>query len=660
MDLTLIQQLFSGQAARAISWTLIHSVWEGLFFALAAGITLLGTGRSHPSVRYRMLSIQFLFFLFIIAGTFAWEWNHEDPVNNFHSIITGNDNAPAVPNNAVVQPALQYNLLDSVADFLSNHTSTLLAVWFMIFLLKSIKVISSLAWLQRLRLYKSYEPDLYWKTKIAELGIRLGIKKVVRLMESELIRVPAVFGHLKPVIFIPLGILANMPSQQVEAVLLHELAHIRRSDYLFNLVQNIAETVFFFNPALLWLSSLVRQEREHCCDDIAIAETGDRKQFIETLIRFREIYFDHRLTYVPAFPGTRNSFLNRIKRIAMKKNNSLHPAENIFLAISLVVIGALVMAFCRPNQPNQSKPAFTNTLAIDVTPVPAIAAIAAPIDTVPKSKKLRGSGAGYGQGNGKGNGAGQGEGEETNNSYSVIYSDVDNSTGRETVVFKSEGNEYKLVKLNGEISYLVVNDEKIPKDKLGEYSEVLKKINSQLERMRKEQLVRDEEQARRNEEQKVRNREQEQRNAEQEIRNKEQERRNAEQVGRNQEHLERDKEQAVRNKEQERRNAEQVIRNKEQEQRNAEQVVRNKEQEQRNAEQAIRNKEQEVRNAEMKKLTEDLITDGIIKDKRDLRSMSIDEDELIVNGVKQPADVFKKYKSKYPKLLGSHFTYRYD
>ena len=102
------------------------------------------------------------------------------------------------------------------------------------------------------------------------------------------------------------------------------------------------------------------------------------------------------------------------------------------------------------------------------------------------------------------------------------------------------------------------------------------------------------------------------------------------------------------------------MRNLEQEQRNAEQAIRNKEQEQRNAEQVIRNKEQAVRNEEMKKLTDDLITDGIIKNKKELRSMSIDEDEFIVNGVKQPAGIFKKYTAKYPKLLGSRFNYHYD
>src|SRR5206468_1463374 len=82
--------------------------------------------------------------------------------------------------------------------------------------------------------------------------------------------------------------------------------------------------------------------------------------------------------------------------------------------------------------------------------------------------------------------------------YSVIYSDIDKSAGRETIVFKTGGDEYKLVKLNGEIAYLVVNDDKVPKDKMSDYSELLKTMEAQLERMRKEQAIRDEEQRQRN------------------------------------------------------------------------------------------------------------------------------------------------------------------
>ncbi|MBS1504953.1 MAG: hypothetical protein JST32_23030, partial [Bacteroidetes bacterium] len=144
---------------------------------------------------------------------------------------------------------------------------------------------------------------------------------------------------------------------------------------------------------------------------------------------------------------------------------------------------------------------------------------------------------------------------------------------------------------------------------------------------------------------------------EQEVRNKEQEKLNAEQVLRDEEQKKRDQEQAVRNEEQEKRNAEQAVRNKEQEKRNAEQAVRNKEQEKRNAEQAVRNEEQAKRNAEqaramealMKDLKADLVNDKIIKDDNDLKEFRINDFGMSVNGVRQPEDVFKRYREKYSK-----------
>ena len=126
-------------------------------------------------------------------------------------------------------------------------------------------------------------PSAYWKEKIQQLADELQIRRRIQLLQSEIVQVPVVIGVLKPVILIPLGILSQLPPEQVEAILLHELAHIKRKDYLVNLLQSLAETIFFFNPAVLWVSSLIRDERENCCDDIAIAGTKNKAAFVNAL-----------------------------------------------------------------------------------------------------------------------------------------------------------------------------------------------------------------------------------------------------------------------------------------------------------------------------------------------------------------------------------------
>ena len=184
-------------------------------------------------------------------------------------------------------------------------------------------------------------PGVYWQNKIGSLSQQLHITRAVTMLESGITKIPVVIGHLRPVIYMPLGLLANLPPDQVEAVLLHELAHIRRNDYLVNLLQNVAETIFFFNPGLLWVSSLLKQEREHCCDDVALAHTGDKKQFIQALINFKE-HVIYGSSHAMAFPGKKSHLLQRVARIVYNRNNSLSGGEKIFLVGSLLLCFTLL------------------------------------------------------------------------------------------------------------------------------------------------------------------------------------------------------------------------------------------------------------------------------------------------------------------------------
>ena len=98
-----------------------------------------------------------------------------------------------------------------------------------------------------------------------------------------MVDVPTVVGWLRPAVILPVAALANLSPAQVEAVLAHELAHIRRHDYLVNLFQTLAETLLFYHPAVWWLSARIRTEREHCCDDVAVAVSGDAVGYARAL-----------------------------------------------------------------------------------------------------------------------------------------------------------------------------------------------------------------------------------------------------------------------------------------------------------------------------------------------------------------------------------------
>lgn len=128
-----------------------------------------------------------------------------------------------------------------------------------------------------------------WTARLEQLAERLNVTRPVELLESALTEAPVVLGHFKPAILLPAGLLAGLPASHIEAILLHELSHIRRNDYLMNLLQRVFESMYFYHPAAWWMSNVARQEREHCCDDAAIrAMAGDRRAYALALAQLEQ------------------------------------------------------------------------------------------------------------------------------------------------------------------------------------------------------------------------------------------------------------------------------------------------------------------------------------------------------------------------------------
>src|SRR5262249_61594690 len=114
-----------------------------------------------------------------------------------------------------------------------------------------------------------------WQQTLDRLIERMHLSRSVRLLATDRVDSPSVIGWLRPVILVPVGVLCGLAPEQVEALLAHELAHIRRHDYLVNVLQGIVESLLFYHPAVWWISNQIRAEREHCCDDLAVAASCD-------------------------------------------------------------------------------------------------------------------------------------------------------------------------------------------------------------------------------------------------------------------------------------------------------------------------------------------------------------------------------------------------
>src|SRR5262249_31480014 len=128
-----------------------------------------------------------------------------------------------------------------------------------------------------------------WLSLARRLSLALGVRQAVRLLESTAIEVPAVLGLLRPVILLPASAVTGLTPAQLEMILAHELAHIRRHDFLVTLFQSAVETLLFYHPAVWWISRQVRIERENCCDDLAVAVCGTPLQYARALARLEEL-----------------------------------------------------------------------------------------------------------------------------------------------------------------------------------------------------------------------------------------------------------------------------------------------------------------------------------------------------------------------------------
>jgi beta-lactamase regulating signal transducer with metallopeptidase domain len=163
------------------------------------------------------------------------------------------------------------------------------------------------------------------------------VSRPVRLCQSLLVEVPTVIGWLRPVILVPVRALTGLAPQQLEALLAHELAHIRRHDYLVNLLQTIVETLLFYHPAVWWVSHQVRVERENCCDDMAVAACGDVLVYARALAELEQLRTGGGDTPALAVAASGGSLMERVGRLVKLPPPRTHRSSSWLAGLSTIV-----------------------------------------------------------------------------------------------------------------------------------------------------------------------------------------------------------------------------------------------------------------------------------------------------------------------------------
>jgi beta-lactamase regulating signal transducer with metallopeptidase domain len=284
---------FSGQFFAVLGWALFHFLWQGaLVAALLAGIVRLFRGRS-PALRYA-LSCGALATMLALPVATAWSLaaRRSDASPASRRATTASAATPVLLSSAAEADGLATGsafLPRSLRDRVESLRPWALSAWFAGVLLLSIRFLGGLAAARRLTRRGTRPAPQVWQETLARIAGRLAISRPVRLLESTVVKVPTAIGAFRPVILFPATVFLGLPTRGLEALIAHELAHVRRHDYLVNLLQAFAETLLFYHPAVWWVSARIRVEREQSCDDLAIAATGDARSYARALMRLEEM-----------------------------------------------------------------------------------------------------------------------------------------------------------------------------------------------------------------------------------------------------------------------------------------------------------------------------------------------------------------------------------
>lgn len=327
-----ILDFFPESLTSALGFTLLHSLWQGALVLLVLWVLLLGVKKA--SSKYWLASIAQCVILFGAIVTFCYLYYPK------------NQSLSAVENGVYRQIEVASNVmlseLTQEENFHVTSPSLLAFFWLLGVCFFAIRIAFSLFFVRQLKGSYDVISDSGLLKLLQTTKEKLGVFQMVTVGESSRISGPVVVGWLKPVILFPVGMINGLSYQHVEAILAHELAHIKRNDYLINILQSFVEVIFFFNPFVWVLSAIIRKERENACDDLAVQVSGSPMVVSKALLAVADYTLQPKLAV--AFGGKKTGLTTRIKRMIgvvpqYKEVNFL----GLFLVVSLIT-GGIVYA----------------------------------------------------------------------------------------------------------------------------------------------------------------------------------------------------------------------------------------------------------------------------------------------------------------------------
>lgn len=429
----------------ALGWTIVHSLWQGTLIAFILGVTMILLRKSSARSRSLAASIALCTTALFTVLTFATIYEPNTDANTALELASSQLEIPETltkaapanetptspearlqamqraktPGSVVVQAAkeralkaLKFSPLElpastnSWVERLQEYMPTLVLVWLIGAICLAMRFLGGMVYAQRMKHFRAFPAAAHWQERIAEFAGRLNVRRVPVLMESGLANAPMLIGFLKPVILVPMGFLAGLQPAHIEAIIAHEMAHARHQDYLVSIIQAVIETVMFYHPAVWWMSSQVRQEREHAADDLAADLCGDSRALAHALaiLEERSLVGEESHFASAGVSASDGHLLTRVKRLLGKQPERSFSLEYLAAYLAITSIFALTLTASPVLQPvvkpivepvvarveKAAESLASRLSAISPPSVPHSADIASRLDSTDKSDKIDG------------------------------------------------------------------------------------------------------------------------------------------------------------------------------------------------------------------------------------------------------------------------------
>jgi beta-lactamase regulating signal transducer with metallopeptidase domain len=376
-----------------VGWALVHFVWQGAAIALLLAVALRLARRATAAARYTMAGAAMVAMLAAPLATSVWVrpaalsrptdsvqaaagqvarlLEAMAPAANTAATEGGEAGASGARGGTMTEASAMGVGEPAPVTFgerLRAWLPWLVLAWMMGVVAMSARQLTAWGVVQRLRRRWVKPVEARWEAALARLAERLAVNRPVRLLESAVVEVPSLIGWLKPVILLPASALTGLTPGQIEAILAHELAHVRRNDYAINLAQTVIETLLFYHPAVWWVSRRVRVERENCCDDLVVQISGDPRGYALALTRMEELRTEAS-EFAMALTG--GELMSRIRRLlGMQETEPVGGRWLAGLVACSLLAAAMVATLTIGTTPATAQDEAQQMLSAEVTSMP--------------------------------------------------------------------------------------------------------------------------------------------------------------------------------------------------------------------------------------------------------------------------------------------------